>query len=484
MKEQIQEMCKRYQDMNPVVKAGFAFTLCNVLQRGIQFLITPIYTRVLSTEQYGEYSLFITWMDILLIFGTLNLSAGFYYNGLIKNERETYRYTSSLELLSTLSTIVIFLIIWGLYIWLPALLNMSASRYFLMFLFILVQPALGFWTTQHRIKYDYKPVIFITLLGALFAPLVGIICFILSDANVFGLLLGFVLVNVLINGTLYVRNLILGKAYFSLSEWKTALSFSIPLIPHYLSMIILAQFDRIMIDYYCGRAKAGIYTLAYQIGMALTILISGINNAFTPWMYQQIKKKDYRNIRRATSFLVFLLVILNILVVLIAPEIISFLGTSEYQDAVWIIPPVALSMLVTFIYCAFGTVLFYFEDTKRVSLATASGAVLDLVLNAVFIPRYGFIAAGYTTLASYLLILFVYYFFIKKCCRENEIKFSDIFNVRLLAFFVMLSGGIAAVSLCVYQYWFLRYFIIAVTLALLFFAREKIITCLKAVFQK
>ena len=42
--------------MNPVVKAGFAFTLCNVLQRGIQFLITPIYTRVLSTEQYGEYS--------------------------------------------------------------------------------------------------------------------------------------------------------------------------------------------------------------------------------------------------------------------------------------------------------------------------------------------------------------------------------------------------------------------------------------------
>ena len=156
----------------------------------------------------------------------------------------------------------------------------------------------------------------------------------------------------------------------------------------------------------------------------------------------------------------------------------------SYQDAVWIIPPVALSMLVTFIYCAFGTVLFYFEDTKRVSLATASGAVLDLVLNAVFIPRYGFIAAGYTTLASYLLILFVYYLFVKKCCRENEIKFSDIFNVRLLAFFVMLSGGIAAVSLCVYRYWFLRYFIIAVTLALLVFARGKIITWLKDVFQK
>lgn len=484
MKMQIKAIYQKYQNMSPVVKAGFAFTLCNVLQRGIQFLITPIYTRILSTEQYGEYSLFITWMDILLIFGTLNLSAGFYYNGLIKNERETYRYTSSLQLLSTLSTITVFGIIWGLYIWFPVLLNMSASRYFLMLLFILTQPALGFWTTQHRIKYDYKPVIFITLSGALFAPLVGIICFVFSDANILGLLLGFVAVNVLINGALYIRNLILGKGHFSLSEWKTALSFSIPLIPHYLSMIILAQFDRIMIDYYCGRAKAGIYTLAYQIGMALTILISGINNAFTPWMYQQIKKKDYRNIRRATSFLVFLLVVLNILVVLIAPEIISFLGTSEYRDAVWIIPPVALSMLVTFIYCAFGTVLFYFEDTKRVSIATASGAVLDLVLNVIFIPRYGFIAAGYTTLAGYLLILCVYYSFMKKCCRENEIKHSDIFNIRLLAFFIILSVGIAAVSLCVYHDLFLRYLLIVLTSVTLLFCREKIIACLKVVFQK
>ena len=75
MKKQIKAVYRKYQNMNPVVKAGFAFTLCNVLQRGIQFLITPIYTRVLSTEQYGEYSLFITWMDIMLIFGTLNLSA-------------------------------------------------------------------------------------------------------------------------------------------------------------------------------------------------------------------------------------------------------------------------------------------------------------------------------------------------------------------------------------------------------------------------
>lgn len=59
--------------MSAPVKAAFWFTVCNFLQRGISMITTPIFTRLLSTKDYGLYSTYLSWETVLLMLVTLSI---------------------------------------------------------------------------------------------------------------------------------------------------------------------------------------------------------------------------------------------------------------------------------------------------------------------------------------------------------------------------------------------------------------------------
>lgn len=445
----------KYSALSPAVKAGIWFTLCNIIQRGIQFIVTPLYTRLLTTEQYGEYGVFITWLNLLMIFGTLNISGGVYYNGLIKNERDAKTYTSSLQILSLFCTCVTYCVVFLLKSILSSIIDIPYTYVIMMFIYTLAYPAIEFWSVQNRVNYNYKPILVVTIISALFAPIIGLLLVKYANLGAFGVITGFVLTNVIINGTIYIHNLFNGRFKIDLSEWKHTLQFSLPLIPHYLSQVVLGQFDRIMISFYCGEAKAGIYTLAYQVGLIMSILTTGINNAFTPWIYQRIKAGEYNSLKRVTNVLLVFFLVINVAIILVAPEIVLIMGTAEYQEAIWVIPPVMMSSFIMFAYCAFGTVLFYFEDTKRASISTAAGAILNIFLNAFFIPRYGYILAGYTTLVSYLLIFILYFYFMRKRCLKERIGL--LFETQKIIGMIFILIFFSGISLILYNYLLVRY---------------------------
>ena len=75
---------KKYRSMPVQVKASLWFLICSFLQKGISTVSTPIFTRLLSTAEYGQYNVFNSWLGIITIFVTLNLSAGVYTQGLVK----------------------------------------------------------------------------------------------------------------------------------------------------------------------------------------------------------------------------------------------------------------------------------------------------------------------------------------------------------------------------------------------------------------
>ena len=147
-------------------------------------------------------------------------------------------------------------------------------------------------------------------------------------------------------------------------------------------------------------------------------------------------------------------------------------GSSEYREAMWAIPPVMMSSFVMFAYCAFGTILFYYEDTKRASIATTVGAVLNVILNGIFIPIMGYIAAGYTTLASYLLILCLYYLFMKKCCIREEV--TELFDIKIISGILILLIVFSIISLFLYQTIWIRYIVFALLLIVLAVKRKKL----------
>ena len=90
-------------------KAAIWFALCNIANKGISLIVVPVYTRILTMEDYGTYSVFLSWLDLLTIIVTLSISRGHYPVGISKYEKDIYGYTVST--LSLGSVITVFFII-------------------------------------------------------------------------------------------------------------------------------------------------------------------------------------------------------------------------------------------------------------------------------------------------------------------------------------------------------------------------------------
>lgn len=101
----------KYKSFPVQVKASFWFLICSFLQKGISMITTPIFTRLLSTAEYGEFNVFNSWYSIAFIFVSLSLSSGVYTQGLVKYDRQRKIFSSSLQGL-TLTLVVLWTVIY------------------------------------------------------------------------------------------------------------------------------------------------------------------------------------------------------------------------------------------------------------------------------------------------------------------------------------------------------------------------------------
>lgn len=470
-------LVRKYYNMSIAMRAGWWFVICNILQRGIQFFLTPVYTRLLTTSEYGNYSLFLTWLNIFTVFATLNLSGGIYYNGLLKYEKYIRKYTLSLQMLGNISTCITFFTLFVIYPFVYSIVKIEEKYLFLMFLILLFQPSTLLWMTEKRMQFSYKTVIIVTLILSSITPVMGIFILKVFHLGVYGIILSYTLINCGIGVIFFVKNFKEGMEGISV-YWIEALRFSVPLIPHYLSQMILGQADRIMINYYNGDSKAGIYTLAYQIGLALTIIVNGITNSFTPWLYKRLKIRFFEHVDKAILILTLSFSLLSLVLVLLAPEIIEILGTQEYYEAVYVISPIVLSTLITFVFGLFGTVLFYYEETKYVTFASAIGASTNIILNMMFIPLYGYFVAGYTTFISSFIMLIIYYLFLIKCCKKNNISFR-IFKGKEIFLIILIITVISFSLMLTYHLTTIRFAILGLLIVIGIVCQSKITLLLK-----
>ena len=97
----IKQFIKKYEKMPVVARASLWFVICGFMTRGVSLLTTPIFTRLLTTEQYGVYSVFNSWLEIVTIFASLKLGYGVYIQGLVKFNDDQDRFSSSLLGLAT-----------------------------------------------------------------------------------------------------------------------------------------------------------------------------------------------------------------------------------------------------------------------------------------------------------------------------------------------------------------------------------------------
>lgn len=451
--------------MNTAAKAGIWYVVCNVLQRGINFLVIPIYTRLLTPAEYGVYAVFQSWKEILIIFATLNLFAGIYTKALIDYEDDRDRYTASMQGLGTMTTVMMCVVYLIRPTFWDGIFQFGGITTVLLFAFFLVFPSFSFWSARQRVELRYKLMVVVTLLVSVLTPAISIVLLLATDWGANAVIWGYLVVQIAVGAVFYVQIFMRGKAFFIASYWRHALSFNIPLIPHYLSLIVLGQVDRIMIQDICGQTETGIYTLAYQISMAANVVVAGINGSFVPWLYEQMKRSAYDATRKVSMQLSICVAFMVGALMMLGPEVVAVFATEEYYAAIWVIPAVATSTYFMFVYGLFSNVEFYFDATIFVTIATTVGAVTKIALNLAFIPTYGFIAAGYTTLFCYFMLMLMHWLFSRIVCRRRIGGASAISN-RLVAVSSVAMFAIMALCVVLYSYPVLRY--VFVTLVAIF----------------
>ena len=478
MIQKIQKAKEKYNNLSVVVKASFWFLVCSFLQKGISAISTPIFSRIMTTSEYGGYDVFNSWLSIATEIVCLQLYSGVFLQGLVKFDDKREEFASAIQGL-TLTLVLGWTVIYTLFrsFW-NNLLNLTTVQIYAMLLMIWATAAFNLWAGEQRVLYKYRILVIVTLIVSFFKPFIGIIFVLLADDKVTARILGLAIVEVIGYTGLFIAQMKRGRKFYSGEIWKYALMFNIPLLPHYLSQHVLHSADRIMIKYYVDNSAAGIYGLAYDVSQIMKLFNTALTSTITPYIYQKIKANRVQDIAKVAYIGLPGIAIVNLMLMIFAPEVIAIFAPPEYYDAIWVIPSVAMSVYFTFAYDFFAKFSLYFEKTKIVMVASMSGAVLNIILNAIFIPKFGYYAAGYTTLVSYAVYTTAHYFGMRNVCN----KFLDgqkPYNMRVIlaitVVFIISGFGI----MMTYNHPVIRYSIAAVAMILLFVNRKKIVQQVK-----
>lgn len=457
----IYKSINKYKSLSDAVKASLWFTVCNIMQKGISMLTVPIFTRLMTSEQYGIYSVYQSWYSIVSIFATLNLYSGVFNVGLARYSDDRDEYTLSLQNLCTVITVVLFGVYCVFHDFWNQVFGLSSFFVIAMFLELLLAPAFTFWSARERFEYRYRALIVATLILALGCPLVGLIAVMSTSYKAEARVFSFVFIQAMVGLVFYIYNTIRGKKKFSTKYWKYGFWFNLPLLPHYLSQIVLGQADRIMINSMVNASKAAIYSVAYNVSSLMNLVTSAINSSYIPFTYNALKEKDYKKIARTSNVILLIIAATSVLVTAFGPEVIMIFAPEEYFEAIWVIPPVSTSVYFMFLYPLFGNVEFYFEENKFVTAASVGGALLNVFLNWLMIPVFGYAAAGYTTLICYIVYDLGHYFFMKIVLKKHNIG-EEIYDAK---FILILSVTVLIAMMgmtMIYHKKVLRYIVIII----------------------
>lgn len=464
----IHALYEKYKLFPVQVKASFWFLICSFLQRAISMITTPIFTRLLSPFEYGQLGVFTSWYGIISVIITLSLFSGVHTQGLVKFNEESSKWSSSLQGL-TFALSAFWLIVYVIFhSYLNHLIGLSTIQMTAMLIMIWTSAVFNLWANEQRVNFQYRALIIITILVSIAKPTLGILLVLNSNDKVTARILGLVGVELVCFTWMFFIQTKKGGCFFSKEFWMYALRFNLPLIPHYLSQTVLNSADRIMIRNLVGESEAGIYNLAYSVASIMILFNTALSQTITPWMYQKIKERKEKDIARIAYVTMPLIAFVNLALILFAPEVVAVFAPESYNEAIRVIPPVAMSVFFMYCYDMFAKFAFYYEKTSFIMGASIVGAVLNIFLNRIFIRCFGYIAAGYTTLACFMIYSAGHYYFMNKVCAEycGGVKPYKTKIIMVISLAFMASGFLIFAT---YDYPLLRYgivFIVAMILVL------------------
>lgn len=392
--------------------SGFAFF--NVLNSAIPFLLLPVLTAYLSPEHYGIVDIFYNTTLIITPFIGLCIvqSIGrFYFEKIVLSK---FVSTVLVILLSTGLIITALSLVFNV-VFEDYLLEYGIPPYliFLAFLYTLFtqisEILLALWRVSYKVGHfgvfrvsktalDLGMSIF--LIASLGYGWEGRIYPQVVVAFIFACIALYLLYKLR-----YLRDLKVDIGYK-----KQALAFSVPLIFHTFGGYVINFSDRFFILIMLGLSDVGVYSVAYQIGMVMSLIQNSFNQAWVPFFFQKLNENtegSKRKIVQITYLYIAFLIIITAVIYFMIPLIYRYFIDESYADGADIIIWVLLGYMFNGIYKIMVNFLFFDKRTSLIATLSIGSAILNIVLNYILIKINGIVGAAQATMVTFFFSLII-----------------------------------------------------------------------------
>ena len=411
---------------------------------GINFVVTPIFTRLLGTENYGMFSLYLTWQSLAVIFIGLQTQAIIGNISSVYSKKERIQFFSSTLIINTVALIFFLIIFFCFRNPISKFLGFPA----LLVVFLLIQAyanhglniTTGIWAFDKEAdKYFYFSLVSAVVNIVLSYILIVFVC---NESNRYiGRIMGSAMFTLVIGLYFIVRTWIKGKTGIRKEYWIYGLRFSIPLVFHALSNIILNQSDRVMLQKMVSIDSVGVYSIVYTLTNVLTLLWQAFNSAWVPFYYEDMKKKDKDSIFIKAQNYIILFCELTVGFLLVAPEVYKLFAGKDFEGGIAIIPYLAIGCFFVFLYSFSVNFKYYKSNTKSIAIGSVGCGIINIILNFILIPLQGAKGAALATMLSYIILFFFHELGAERLGKEE-------YGLRIDNFLkpIVLVMGVAMIS--------------------------------------
>jgi O-antigen/teichoic acid export membrane protein len=382
-----------------IINSAGIYVITSLATSAIPFLLLPILTRILTPADYGIVAMFGIWVSILGVFVGLSVQGAIGVRYFEYSRTNMQQYVSSciyILLLTTVLTLICVLL------FKPVLEKYSSlpSQWLILGVIVagmqfVVSVRLSLWqVAKHPLKYGTLQIIQSAINVGLSLWLVVAMGF-AWEGRLIGISVTALIVMLGSLRSLWRESWLTPN--INLSYVRDALKFGVPLMPHVLGGMLLTAIDRIMVANILGIDHAGVYTVALQIGMVLSLFTVAVNQAYAPWLFEQLRDlTEYRKcqIVRYTYLYFIALIIVALLVGLYANIIILIIAGDQFKDGAEVVIYITMGFAFGGMYFMVTNYVFYASATGKLAINTLVAGLVNVILTYVLIQKNGITGAA------------------------------------------------------------------------------------------
>ncbi len=400
--------------LTSTVRHTFIYSISNIAAKAVGILLIPLYTAKLSLGEFGVWDLLditITILTEIFILGQASSIILLNNSDEYKDRKDSSLFTISAFVLAAGALLVILAeSIISLF---PATFHNSLvpASYIRLGAYIILLRIMNNLFLA-KLRADEHSFFYTIVSSARILLMTGITIYFVAWLNkgLFGILYAAAIGEFVIILFLLAKIIPQMKLYFDKKILSASLKFGLPLVFSSLGFMLLNLSDRYIIKYLLGAEALGLYGFGYRVAGVLNMfLILPFSLSLMPIAYKIFgQSDDKRYFSKLMTYSTFFFVWGFVFLSLFSEELIRiFALKNEFDSAYLVVPVILLSYVFSGMRLNASLGMFLTKNTKHIAWITIGSAALNVLLNFIFIPLFGIMAAAVNTLVSFVIFYFV-----------------------------------------------------------------------------